>query len=132
MIPAMYFLAVQIVNRRVALIAATVHRVAARTCSSIRAMPRCTCTCGSSARSASACLLWWLRVRTRIAWLCWVAASVAMCGIHAPGAVLLAIELLIFLSYDRRWWIPGCILLARIRRFRIVPRADASVLAGHR
>ena len=59
-----------------------------------------------------ACLLWWLRVRTRLSWLAWVAASVAMCGLHAPGAILLGVELLIFLSRDRQWWGSGLILLA--------------------
>ncbi len=110
MIPAMYFLAMQMVNRRAALIAAMFTAGSAYLLVYSRDAKMymhfwlfCTLSVG--------CLLWWLRVRTRIAWLCWVAASLAMCGLHAPGAVLLAIELLIFLSYDRQWWISGCILV---------------------
>ena len=88
MIPAMYFLAMQIASRRIALITALFTAgsaymlVYSRDAKMYMHLWLC-CT------FSVACLLWWLRVRTRISWLCWVAASVAMCGIHAPGAVLL-------------------------------------------
>ena len=110
MIPAMYFLARQIAARRTALVAALV------TC--------CSAYLLNYSRDAKmymelwlfvplsvACLLWWIRVRTRIAWLCWVASSLAMCGVHAPGMMIVGIELVIFLTLDRQWWPTALALL---------------------
>src|SRR5436190_1995337 len=64
------------------------------------------CGCSSAAARPSR-----RRARTRIAWLCCVAAGVAMCGLHAPGLILLGVELIFFLSCDRQTWVPGLILL---------------------
>ena len=110
MIPAMYFLTRQIASRKTALVAALL------TC--------CSAYLLNYSRDAKmymhfwlfcalnvACLLWWLRVRTRIAWLCWIASGLAMCGLHAPGMILLAFELILFLSIDRQWWPSGLLLL---------------------
>jgi hypothetical protein len=111
MIPAMYFLAVQIVNRRAALVCALFTACSAYMLVYSRDAKMYMHFWLCCALSV-ACLLWWLRVRTRIAWLCWVASSVAMCGLHAPGVAILAVELLILLSYTREWRVAGCILLA--------------------
>jgi hypothetical protein len=110
MIPALYFLAMQIASRKTALLAALF------TC--------CSAYLLTYSRDAKmymelwlagtlniACLLWWLRLRTRIAWLCWVASGVAMCGLHAPGMILLGIGVILFLTLDRQWWPSGLILL---------------------
>jgi hypothetical protein len=110
MIPAMYFLAMQVSNRRTALIAAIFTAASAYMLVYSRDAKMYMHFWLFCALSV-ACLLWWLRVRTRIAWLSWIASSLAMCGLHAPGAVLLGIELLIFLSHDRQWWLTGAILL---------------------
>jgi hypothetical protein len=111
MIPAIYFLVVQLTRKEIALIAALFTATSAYMLVYSRDAKMymhfwlfCTLSVG--------CLLWWLRARTRISWLSWVAASCAMCGLHAPGAVLLGVELLIFLSHDRQWWIAGLIMLA--------------------
>ncbi len=109
-VAAIYFLAVQIASRRVALTTALIAACSAYLLNYSRDAKMymhfwlfCTLSV--------ACLLWWLRVRTRLAWLCWVAASLAMCGLHAGGGVVLGVELIIFLSRDRQWWMPGIIFL---------------------
>src|SRR5207237_8682941 len=96
MIPAMYFLAVQIISRRAALVCALFTACSAymlvysRDAKMYMHFWLC-CTL------SVACLLWWLRVRTRISWLCWVTSSVAMCGLDGLGAILLAVALVILL-----------------------------------
>lgn len=109
-IPAIYFLAIQIARRRVALTAALFAACSAYLLNYSRDAKMymhfwlfCTLSV--------ACLLWWLRVRTPLAWLCWIASSLAMCGLHAAGAVVLGIELIIFLSRDPQWWTAGAIFL---------------------
>jgi hypothetical protein len=97
MIPALYFLACQIVNRRAALL------TAAFGCGSAYLM-----VYSHDAKMYMhfwlmcvlhvACLLWWLRTRLRLAWLAWVAAGLAMVGLHSAGLVILGIEVLIALT----------------------------------
>lgn len=104
MIPAMYFLAVQLTNRRVAMIAATFTACSAYLLVYSRDAKMymhlwlfCTLSMG--------CMLWWFRCARvefggqpgqrpyrRIAWLGWLASSIAMVGIHATGAVILGLE----------------------------------------
>jgi hypothetical protein len=97
MIPAMYFLAMQIAGRKVGLVTALLTACSAYMLVYSRDAKMymhfwlfCTLSAG--------CFLWWLRVHTRISWLCWVASSLAMCGLHAPGLAILAIELVVYLS----------------------------------
>jgi 4-amino-4-deoxy-L-arabinose transferase-like glycosyltransferase len=56
-----------------------------------------------------ACLLDWLRARTRLAWWAWLASGVAMVSLHATGLIVLAIEPLMMLAVRptvrRRAWI---------------------------
>jgi hypothetical protein len=111
MIPAMYFLAVQLANRRVALIAATFTTFSAyMLCYSrdAKMYMHLWFACATSV----ACMLWWFRcakvhhggepgMRTyrRIAWLGWLAASIAMVGLHATGLAVLGLELLFLVTH---------------------------------
>src|SRR5439155_16118394 len=54
-----------------------------------------------------AAVLWWMRSRgrvARVAWLTWVAAGVAMNGLHALGVIVCAIALLIVLTHPNVTW----------------------------
>src|SRR5437868_7876688 len=76
MAPAMYFLAIHLVDRKRALLAALFAATSAYLLVYSRDAKMYShfwlmCTL------SVACLLWWLRVRTRVAWLCWIASSIA-------------------------------------------------------
>ncbi len=96
MVPAIYFLAVQMLPRRTALAAA--------------AFAACSAYLSFYSRDAKmymhlwlfvtlhvGCLLWWLRARRRVAWLCWVATGVAAAGLHAPALIIVGLEPVFFL-----------------------------------
>ncbi len=101
MVPAMYLLARQLVATRTALLAA--------------AFAACSGFLLAYSRDAKmyshfwlmctlnvACLLWWLGTQKLIAWFGWVAAGVAMIGLHMPGFVLLGLQPLFLLTRSRR------------------------------
>ena len=103
MIPAIYFLSRQLFGPRVSLLAAAVCCFSAYLLIYSRDakmyMPLwlfCTLNVG--------CLLWWLRVRTWTAWLCWVAAGCAMIGFHSLGLIVVAVNVLIWLTAPRQHW----------------------------
>jgi 4-amino-4-deoxy-L-arabinose transferase-like glycosyltransferase len=107
MVPAIYFLAVQMVGVRTALL------TAAFTASSAYMMAYSHD--GKMYMGAwllltvhMACLLWWLNQtgrKARVAWLAWVAAGLAMGSTHYTTLVMLGIEPLIFLTARRvRGW----------------------------
>ena len=119
MIPAMYFLAVQLTNRRVAMIAATFTAFSAYLLVYSRDAKMymhlwlaCTLSVG--------CMIWWFRCAKiehggqagmrpfrRLAWMCWLASSIAMVGVHATGAAILGLELIFLVThltlYPRQW-----------------------------
>jgi 4-amino-4-deoxy-L-arabinose transferase-like glycosyltransferase len=103
MIPAMYFLAVQLVPRRTALL--------------IALFTACSAFMLNFSRDAKmyadlwlfvalhvGCLLWWLRTRTRVRWWAWVCTGVIMVGLQAESAIVLVIELLIVITSRRQHW----------------------------
>lgn len=101
MVPAIYFLARQLFGPRVSLLAAgfacfsaylLVYSRDAKMYSDFWLM--CVLHVG--------CLLWWLRVRTALAWLCWVATGLAMMGLHALGGAVLAVCTVIFITSPRQ------------------------------
>ena len=119
MIPAMYFLAVQLTNRRVALIAATFTAFSAYLLNYSRDAKMymhlwLACTL------SIACMIWWMRCAKpehggqpglrpyrRIAWLGWLASSITMVGLHATGLAILGLEILFLvthLSLHHRQW----------------------------
>ena len=108
MVPAVYFLAVQMARRKVALVAAL--------------FACCSAWLLNYSRDAKmyqqawlmvtlhvGCLLWWLRLRrqlrySRPAWYLWVASGVAMVGFSATSAAVIGVELLVFATSGRPRW----------------------------
>src|SRR5258706_6433681 len=103
MVPAMYFLAVQLVRRRTALVVALVTACSAYLLGYSRDMKMYMMVWCFSALSAG-CLLWWFRTHTRLAWLAWVAASLAMASSHMTGVALLPFEAIFFLTRSKVQW----------------------------
>jgi hypothetical protein len=116
MVPAVYFLARQLVNRSTSLVAA--------------AFTACSAFMLFYSRDAkmymdawlfvtlnAACLLWWFRSGKVIPWLCWIATGCAACGIHFSSAIPLAVSsLLLFTQRRLRWqktilWLVGVVVI---------------------
>ncbi len=103
MVPAIYFLSRQLFGPRVSLLAAAVCCFSAYLLIYSRDakmyMPFwLLCTLNV------ACLLWWLRVRTWTAWLCWVAAGCAMIGFHSLGLIVVVVNVVIWITAPRQHW----------------------------
>lgn len=103
MVPATYFLTRQLFGPKIALTAAGLTCFSAYLLIYSRDakmyMPfwlLCTLNVG--------CVLWWIRVRTWTAWLCWVTTGVAMLGYHALGSFILLVNGLILLTAPRQYW----------------------------
>lgn len=103
MIPAMYFLAVQLVRRKTALVIALVTACSAYLLGYSRDMKMYMMVWCFSALSAG-CLLWWFRVNTPLAYLAWVATSLAMASSHMTGMALLPFEAIFFLTRSNVHW----------------------------
>jgi hypothetical protein len=127
MIPATYFLAVQLVARRTALLAAL--------------FAACSAYLLAYSRDAKmyqqmwlfttlnvACLLWWIdlrrtreddfRMRSPVRFLCWVLTGTMVAFFHAPGLLILLPQLLFVLTAPRAWPIVPAMTLWRIARTR--------------
>jgi hypothetical protein len=114
MIPAMYWLAVQLVSRPTAILAA--------------AFTACSAYMLNYSRDAKmyaelwllvtvnmAAFLWWLRVRNRVSWWVWVTSGIAMLGVQTLGALILPIQLLVVLTGRHPHWMSlGKLLLTFI------------------
>jgi len=118
MVPAMYFLASQIVRRRTALLAAIFTCVSAYMMVYSRDakmyMPAwlfITLNVG--------CFLAWLRTGRRVLWLAWIATGLAMAGFHLSSLAVLALEPVILLTF----------LADRARFSSPVPSPQSSVLS---
>lgn len=103
MVPAIYFLVVQLASRRTALLAALLAACSAYLLNYSRDakmyMPLwlfITLHVGS--------LLWFLRSRSLTSWLCFVAAGCAMLGLQLVSFAILAIDLLIVFTARRGHW----------------------------
>jgi 4-amino-4-deoxy-L-arabinose transferase-like glycosyltransferase len=103
MVPAMYLLAVQLVRRKTALVIALVTACSAYLLGYSRDMKMYMMVWCFSALSAG-CLLWWFRANTRLSWLAWVAASLAMASSHMTGMALLPFEAIFFLTRSNVHW----------------------------
>lgn len=108
MIPAMYFLARQLVSRRAALLTAL--------------FTACSAYVFVYSRDAKmymhfwlfltlnmACFLWWLRTRSSTAWLGWIAAGSAACGLHLTAMGVIAIQPIMLLTQRRAHWTHGLV-----------------------
>ncbi|HEY0008259.1 MAG TPA: glycosyltransferase family 39 protein, partial [Tepidisphaeraceae bacterium] len=88
MIPAIYFLARQMFGPRIALTAALLVCFNAYLLNHSRDA-KMYMPFWLMLTLNVACLMWWLRVRTTRAWLCWVGCGIAMMALHALGAFAL-------------------------------------------
>lgn len=104
MVPAMYWLAVQMVSRRAAIVVALFTATSAYLLNYSRDA-KMYMHVWFFVTLSTATLLWWLRVRTLTSWLCWVAASCAMVGFHSPGAMVLGIQFLMVLTARHGNWL---------------------------
>ncbi len=117
MIPAMYFLARQLLPRSTSLLAA--------------ALVACSAFAMFYSRDGKmyahawlfvvlnvGCLLWWFRTGRSTAWLCWIAAGCAMVGFHASTFTVLALSPVLFLTQRHVHWknamllVLGAVLIA--------------------
>lgn len=103
MVPAMYFLAAQVVSRRTAVLVAAFTACSAYMLNYSRDAKMYAETWLFVALNV-ACLLWWLRARTRISWWAWVCSGVLMLGFHMVSALVLPIELIIVLTARNPRW----------------------------
>jgi 4-amino-4-deoxy-L-arabinose transferase-like glycosyltransferase len=103
MVPAMYLLALHLVRRRTAMVVALVTACSAYLLGYSRDMKMYMMVWCCTTLSAG-CLLWWLRTGSRIAWLAWVAASLAMASSHMTGMALLPFEAIFFLTRSNVRW----------------------------
>ena len=102
-IPAIYFLARQIVSRGTALVAAAVTA-----CSAFMLFYSRDCKMYADGwllvTLNVACLLWWLRTGRSTAWLCWVAAGCGMVGLNGNTAAVPAVSVVFLLTQRRLRW----------------------------
>jgi 4-amino-4-deoxy-L-arabinose transferase-like glycosyltransferase len=117
MVPAVYFLAKQLLPRKTSLLAAAFTACSAFTLFYSRdakmymdAWLFVTLNIG--------CLLWWFRTKSTTAWLCWIACGAAACGLQITSAIPVALSLLLLFTQDKmRWqqtllWLLGVLLIA--------------------
>lgn len=100
MVPAMYFLARQMTTARVALLAAMLTAGSAYLLAYSRDA-KMYMDFWLALTLSTASLLWWTRTGRSTAFLCWVAAGVAMVGLHLMGFAMLAVHVLMFLTGRR-------------------------------
>jgi 4-amino-4-deoxy-L-arabinose transferase-like glycosyltransferase len=104
MVPAMYLLARQIVNRRAALATGLITATSAYMIfyshdAKMYADSWLFCTLEMAA------FIWWLRSGRVIAWLGWIAAGAIAVGLAGPGLALLGIQpILLIAQRHHRWW----------------------------
>lgn len=104
MVPAMYFLARQLVSRRASLLTAL--------------FTACSAYIFVYSRDAKmymhfwlclalnmASFLWWLRTRSLTGWLGWIAAGSAACGLHMTALGVIAIQPIMLLTQRRAHWV---------------------------
>ncbi len=97
MVPAMYFLARQLVRSRVALLVALLTAVSAFMLNYSRDA-KMYMHFWLFLTLHMAFLLWWLRGAGGIGWWAWVACGVAAVGLHSLGWLLVPVELVILLT----------------------------------
>ncbi len=116
MVPAVYFLARQMLTSGTALLAA--------------AFTACSAFMLFYSRDAkmymdawlfvalnTACLLWWFRSGRTSAWLCWIATGCAGCGLQISSAIPIGVSVLLLLTQSKvRWqgallWVLGIVVI---------------------
>lgn len=103
MVPVMYFLARQMTSRRTSLLVAAFTACSAFMMAYSHDAKMYMMLWFFGALS-TACLLWWFRTDMRLAWLAWIAATLAMAGTQASGLVLLAVQPIFMVTQRRMHW----------------------------
>ncbi len=103
MVPAMYFLARQLVSKRTSLV------VALFTASSAYMMvyshdAKMYMMLWMAVALNLGGLFWWFRTNLRVAWLTWIAAGILVGGTHVPGLIVLALQPIFLLSQKQMHW----------------------------
>lgn len=96
MIPAMYFLARQMVGVRPALVAATITACSAFLLAYSRDA-KMYMDFWLAVTLATGCLLWFTRTGHSTAFLGWVAGGIAMVGLHGMGFAMLGVQIIMYL-----------------------------------
>jgi 4-amino-4-deoxy-L-arabinose transferase-like glycosyltransferase len=103
MVPAMYWLAVQLIPRRTAMLVALFTACSAFMLNYSRDA-KMYAECWLFVTLSTASLLWLIRSRSRIAWYLWVVFSIAMIGLQAVATIVLVIQTIVFLSHPNLHW----------------------------
>ncbi|HSV15683.1 MAG TPA: glycosyltransferase family 39 protein [Tepidisphaeraceae bacterium] len=111
MIPAIYFLARQMLPKSTSLVAAAFTACSAFLIFYSRDAKMYMDTWLFAVLSVGA-LLWWLRSRRATAWLCWVAAGCTAVGIHASSMPVIALSPLFLLTHRSLRWRQGLLMIA--------------------
>ena len=115
-IPAIYFLARQLLPRSTALLAAALGACSAFLIFYSRDAKMYMDTWLFVTLNAG-CALRWLRTHRSTAWLCWIATGCAACGLHPTSAVVVGVSLLMLLTQKHLhwkqavWWVIGARLI---------------------
>jgi 4-amino-4-deoxy-L-arabinose transferase-like glycosyltransferase len=115
-IPAIYFLARQLLQRSTSLLVAALGACSAFLIFYSRDAKMYMDTWLFMTLNA-ACVLWWMRTRSSTAWLCWVASGCAACGLHPTSMVVVGISLLMLLTQKNLhwkqavWWVVGVLII---------------------
>ncbi len=109
-IPAIYFLARQLLPRGTSLVAALVTA-----CSAFMHFYSRDCKMYADGwllvTLNVGCLLWWFRTGLSTAWLCWVACGCAMVGLNGNTAVIPPLTLVFLLTQRRLSWKTGLLFV---------------------
>lgn len=110
MIPAMYFLARQLLTRRASLVCALFTAGSAYLFVYSRDAKMYMPLWFAMALNLG-CFLWWMRTRTVTAWLAWIATGLAAGGLHLTGLAGLGLAPLLLLTQRRAHWGQGLMFL---------------------
>ncbi|MGA2498857.1 MAG: hypothetical protein ABSH20_14030 [Tepidisphaeraceae bacterium] len=103
MVPAMYFLARQLVSKRTSLVVALFTASSAYMMAYSHDAKMYMLLWLAVALNLGG-LFWWFRSNLRVAWLTWIAAGILVGGTHAPGLIVLALQPFFLLSQKEMHW----------------------------
>lgn len=121
MIPAMYFLARQMVSVRDSLMTAAFTAASAYMLSYSRD-GKMYMEFWLFVALSTGCLMWWLRTSGSTAYLAWIASALAMVGLHGMGFAMLAVHVLFFLTGRR---VSGLKCVALVAGLLVICAGDA-------
>jgi hypothetical protein len=110
MIPAIYFATRQLASVRAALLAAALACVSAYTMAYSHDAKMYVQTWFFVTLNLG-CFGWWIRTRGLTAWLAWIATGLAACGFHIAAALMVAPQVLMFLTARHARWPAGLAML---------------------